>query len=61
MNMAKYRVTVKEVWNRDVIIEAEDSEQAMNLVEEGRGVDDPDSFELNYCLEQDQWDVEKEI
>jgi hypothetical protein len=55
--MPKYIVTVKEVWNQDVIIEALDADDARERVEAGEGEQIPESNEYDYTLESDCWPI----
>ena len=60
--MTTYRVTVKEVWYQDVIVEAEDENTAVSMVADGMGdIDESDDgFQYSHSQEPDTWDVVEE-
>lgn len=56
--MKKYFVTVKEVWNQVVEIEANSKEEALKFVSDGQGEYLDGLLEYNYTLDPDVWNVE---
>lgn len=51
--MAKYHVTVWEVWVRTTTIEAVSEEDAVRLVTQGEGEGEDDSFEYSRVLDSE--------
>ena len=57
--MKKFIVQVREVHIQRIAIEADDENEAMNLVaaDQGTTIDDADSCEYSHTLEREYWSV----
>jgi len=55
-----YRVSVKEVHNQYVWVEADNIACAIRKVEDGKGDNLESPAEYEYTLESDEWGVEEE-
>ena len=60
VHMTKFIVTMKEVWNQPVQVEADSREHAVEIVKAGGGDMVETGFEYNHTLDPDVWTVEKE-
>ena len=56
--MPKYIVTVKEVWDQIVEVEADNHDEAITLVKEGMGTEIPEAHEYHHTIGSDVWNVE---
>jgi hypothetical protein len=57
----KYIVSVKEVFEQDYIVEAENVEEALDKVEDGDGELLEDTFEYDKTLEKEHWKIEEVV
>jgi len=58
--MAKYIVSKKEVWYRDVEIDADNEEEALERVNDGEGAIHLDPPDYSHTLGYDEWKVKKQ-
>ena len=58
--MKKYRVVTREVYCQNIIVEAENEEDAILRVKEGEGDEIKEDFVFDYLLDEGQWDVYEE-
>lgn len=61
--MTRYHVTIREVWNQVVEVEADSEEEALDKVAEGDGdyLEGGSNFEFNRTMDRDEslWEVEE--
>jgi len=65
----KYIVKMKEVWIQEVEIEADNAEEAVDLVADGQGdfvglakgekIPEREGFEFSHTLDRDDWEVKE--
>ena len=57
--MDKYRVTVKEIWYQNYLVEANSAEEAKELVSQGGGEIEDDTMEYSHM--DDDYEMECEL
>ena len=54
-----FRVTRYSVYTDDYVVEADSPEEARNIVWEGGGDHDEESFEWSFDMDSSKWEVEE--